>query len=117
MMRPALLSDTRNPARLVRSAPAPADDRHERDGEAARRLWSATLLQALADARHAQERAVIAAWLGTADFGRLCDLANVDPATVRTAIEAELLLPVRERHEHKAGHARSGIRCRKAPSA
>lgn len=118
MIRPAgVLTDRRNPLRLRRSAPMPADDRHERDGEASRRLWSACVLQAIADARHKDHRDEIRRWLDSADFMRLCDLADTDPERVRRAIDAELAAPVRERHEHKAGHARSGIRRRKAPSS
>ena len=92
-------------------------DAAERDGEAARRLWSATLLQALADARHKEHREAVKSWLNSGDFVRLCDLAGVDPATARAAIVRELAAPVRERNEHAVGHAQSGRRRRKAPSS
>lgn len=100
MMRPSLLSDRRNPLRLVRSAPAPAEAA-QRDGVACARVWAAVLLQAHADARHAKHREAVKSWLDSADFVRLCDLCGVDAAHVRRAIERELLLPVRERNEYR----------------
>lgn len=90
----------------------------ERDCEASRRLWSACVLQAISDARAGAHRDEIRRWLDSADFMRLCDLANVDPATARTVIERELGRPVREQWEHAPRHVQAGYRSRrKAPSS
>ena len=110
MLRRALIGDRRDPGRLRRVAPAAVQaDAAERDAMASARLWAAVVLQAIGDARHKEHRETVRRWIGTADFGRLCDLADTDPARVRRAIEAELLLPVRERNEYrtrKLGHVR-----------
>ncbi len=114
MIRRALIGDRRDPLRLRRVAPAPADAA-ERDAMASARLWAACLLQAVSDARSGEHREAVRRWIDTGDFVRLCDLANADLATVRAAIERELALPIRQRNEYapKLKH----VRKRKAPSS